>query len=431
MIGSSKFAAGKSSGGGETFKKKEKFYSNDSNEPVVEEDDRQQQDDSADNSYKQRQSQQFTEKQGSSSSFSAKRKQKESSSSSSSSKFMSKNYFISLLSSSLDYFSSFSHAFFNMGYAWWQRYLAPYFSFYQFFWLTFGGGGFLLFQYMFVGFISLFTVIGIPFSYNTFRLAFYGLKPTFDIDATESHSMWNRVKNTVWFFSMGWMFSLTNIFFAIFLTIFPFSRSFAQDHLRLLELNVAPFGKKLCYGGFDSSNVQSIGGGSSSLKSDTTALPWKTQEAKNMQLLVQEEMGVIEQRFNEKSLSGNTVSKQLDETFDKYYKSSNWVQEGACNDLKQKLQKKMDKRIQYWTDGFAQIDENVRQIRVQVEQIIESNFNELRADMETVRVCTIIVKNKHISKNHNYYIYIGWIEECQRGTQEGTWRCYHVATRGW
>lgn len=113
-------------------------------------------------------------------------------------------------------------------------------------WIIFGGL-IIFFEYLIGGLLLCFTIIGIPFGIQCFKLAFVGLAP-FGVKITDSSSntgCLSTIMNIIWFFVGGFWIALTHLFFGILLCITIIGIPFGRQHFKLMNLAFAPFGKSI------------------------------------------------------------------------------------------------------------------------------------------------------------------------------------------
>lgn len=113
-------------------------------------------------------------------------------------------------------------------------------------WFVFGG---LLtaIGYFLGGLILCLTIIGIPFGIQCFKLAGMVLFPFGKrvVNMPTSSGCLNFVANVIWIFSGGLYTALNHLFWAVVLAITVIGIPFAKQHLKLIELSLMPFGKKI------------------------------------------------------------------------------------------------------------------------------------------------------------------------------------------
>ncbi|QNL49049.1 YccF domain-containing protein [Olivibacter sp. SDN3] len=113
-------------------------------------------------------------------------------------------------------------------------------------WLLFGGF-FAALGYLFGGIILCITIIGIPFGIQCFKLAGLALFPFGKkiINQPQASGCLNLFANLVWILCGGLYTALNHLFWATVLAISIIGIPFAKQHLKLLEVSLMPFGKKV------------------------------------------------------------------------------------------------------------------------------------------------------------------------------------------
>ncbi len=113
-------------------------------------------------------------------------------------------------------------------------------------WLIFGG--FIAFLgYLFGGVILCITVIGIPWGLQCFKLAGMILFPFGKriVNEPSAGGCLSLFANVVWIFCGGLVTALNHLFWALVLAITIAGIPFAKQHIKLLELSLMPFGKRV------------------------------------------------------------------------------------------------------------------------------------------------------------------------------------------
>ncbi len=116
-------------------------------------------------------------------------------------------------------------------------------------WVIFGGGFVIWLEYLLGGLLLCLTVVGIPFGLQCFKLAGLGLLPfgkriERDPDSMASGCI-GTVMNIIWCVVGGiWIF-LSSVILAIALTVTIIGIPFALQHLKLAQLALTPFGRKV------------------------------------------------------------------------------------------------------------------------------------------------------------------------------------------
>ena len=113
-------------------------------------------------------------------------------------------------------------------------------------WLLFGG---LLsaIGYFVGGFILCLTVVGIPFGLQCFKLGTLVLWPFGKevVGSTASSGCLSLVLNLIWILCGGIWIAVVHIVFGLLLFITVIGIPFARQHFKLVEISLAPFGKRV------------------------------------------------------------------------------------------------------------------------------------------------------------------------------------------
>ena len=113
-------------------------------------------------------------------------------------------------------------------------------------WLIFGG---LLtaIGYFFGGLILCITIIGIPFGIQCFKLGVLALWPFGKevISSSTNSGCVSLVLNIIWILFGGFWIAITHIAFGILLFITIIGIPFAQQHFKMVEISLMPFGKTI------------------------------------------------------------------------------------------------------------------------------------------------------------------------------------------
>ena len=117
-------------------------------------------------------------------------------------------------------------------------------------WIIFGGG-LMAIGWLIAGFISIITVILLPWSRSCFEIASYTLLP-FGRRAVNRYELTGRedigtgelgcLGNIIWFFVAGWWLALGHIFAGIAFAITIIGLPFAVAHFKLVRISLAPIG---------------------------------------------------------------------------------------------------------------------------------------------------------------------------------------------
>lgn len=109
-------------------------------------------------------------------------------------------------------------------------------------------GGFLsALGYFIGGLVLCFTIIGIPFGLQFFKIAGLELMPFGRrvVNSEGSNGCLATVFNIIWIFTGGLYTAVIHLVCALFLAITIIGIPFAKQHLKLMELCFAPFGKEV------------------------------------------------------------------------------------------------------------------------------------------------------------------------------------------
>jgi uncharacterized membrane protein YccF (DUF307 family) len=113
-------------------------------------------------------------------------------------------------------------------------------------WIIFGG--FFAALFYFIGGCALcFTIIGIPFGLQCFKLALFVLRP-FGLQAVTSESSsgcLSLLLNIIWLIFGGFGAALGHLVFGILLCLTIILIPFGLQHFKLIEVSLMPFGKKI------------------------------------------------------------------------------------------------------------------------------------------------------------------------------------------
>lgn len=107
-------------------------------------------------------------------------------------------------------------------------------------------GGFLTaLGYFIGGFLLCCTIIGIPFGIQCFKIAGLELMPFGRkvVSNGASSGCLSTIFNIIWIFTGGLYTAVIHLVFAFILAITIIGIPFAKQHLKLMELSFAPFGK--------------------------------------------------------------------------------------------------------------------------------------------------------------------------------------------
>ena len=113
-------------------------------------------------------------------------------------------------------------------------------------WLIFGGF-FIFMGYLIGGIVLCFTIIGIPWGFQCFKLAIFALFPFgSDTRYVESdHSGFNLLLNIIWLIFGGIWIMLNHLFWGIILSITIIGLPFGLQHFKMMRLAITPFGREV------------------------------------------------------------------------------------------------------------------------------------------------------------------------------------------
>lgn len=114
-------------------------------------------------------------------------------------------------------------------------------------WFFLGGGVFIALGYLLGGLALCLTIIGIPLGIQTLKLARVGVAP-FGVDIVEipgRNGSVNFILNIIWLIFGGIWIVITHIVFGIGAAFTIIGIPFAIQHLKLAELSLTPFGKRI------------------------------------------------------------------------------------------------------------------------------------------------------------------------------------------
>jgi uncharacterized membrane protein YccF (DUF307 family) len=110
-------------------------------------------------------------------------------------------------------------------------------------WFVFGGFIVSL-AYILGGLLLCFTIIGIPFGIQCFKLSLLGLAP-FGREIRETEPPGGAIAvimNIIWIILPGLELALIHLFLALFFAITIIGIPFALQHLKMTRLAILPFG---------------------------------------------------------------------------------------------------------------------------------------------------------------------------------------------
>ena len=111
----------------------------------------------------------------------------------------------------------------------------------------FFGGIFIFLEYIFAGFALCLTIVGIPFGFQCFKLAFAHLAPFGKevVPLADAGGALNVIFNVIWVIFAGIWIALTHLLWGLILCISIVGIPFGLQHFKLLPLCFAPFGNDL------------------------------------------------------------------------------------------------------------------------------------------------------------------------------------------
>jgi uncharacterized membrane protein YccF (DUF307 family) len=114
-------------------------------------------------------------------------------------------------------------------------------------WVIFGGGIFLFLEYFIGGLLLCLTIIGIPFGLQCIKLSFLALLPFGkEVQHTQSAGgCLSLLMNIVWILVGDIWIALTHLAFAAVCAVTIVGIPFALQHVKLVSLSFAPFGKEI------------------------------------------------------------------------------------------------------------------------------------------------------------------------------------------
>ena len=113
-------------------------------------------------------------------------------------------------------------------------------------------GGFVAgIGWLIAGAIMALTIIGLPWCFAAFRIAFYTFLPFGqEIRPRSDAGVLSVIGNIVWFILAGWWLALAHIVLAILLALTIIGLPFAWAHLKLAGASLFPVGKEIVPRGF-------------------------------------------------------------------------------------------------------------------------------------------------------------------------------------
>ena len=113
-------------------------------------------------------------------------------------------------------------------------------------WLVFGGL-FAALGYFIGGLLLCFTIIGIPWGIQCFKLAGLVLSPFGKAVISDSSNAGclSILCNIVWIFCGGWYTAVIHVFMGIILFITIIGIPWGRQHFKLVEISLMPFGRRI------------------------------------------------------------------------------------------------------------------------------------------------------------------------------------------
>ena len=113
-------------------------------------------------------------------------------------------------------------------------------------WLVFGGL-FAAIGYVFGGFVLCITIVGVPWGIQCFKLASLMLWPFGKqvVPTSGGTGCLSTLFNIVWLLCGGFYTAVVHLVFAAILFITIIGIPFARQHLKLMELSLMPFSRKI------------------------------------------------------------------------------------------------------------------------------------------------------------------------------------------
>jgi len=113
-------------------------------------------------------------------------------------------------------------------------------------WLIFGGLASAI-GYFVGGLVLCFTIIGIPFGLQCFKIAGLVLWPFGKkvISTSSNAGCLTVLFNIIWLLTGGLYTAITHVLFGLLLFITIIGIPFAKQHFKLVEISLMPFGKEI------------------------------------------------------------------------------------------------------------------------------------------------------------------------------------------
>lgn len=112
-------------------------------------------------------------------------------------------------------------------------------------WFVFGGFLIVLF-YLFGGLILCITIIGIPFGFQSFKLAGFALAPFGNsVSTTGGDGCLSLLLNIVWILFAGIELAIIHLILALVLAVTIVGIPFAMQHVKMAGFALVPFGRTI------------------------------------------------------------------------------------------------------------------------------------------------------------------------------------------
>lgn len=112
-------------------------------------------------------------------------------------------------------------------------------------WLLFGGI-LIAIEYLISGILLCFTLIGIPFALQVFKLGILALWPFgHEVIGKPDRGCLTLVMNVIWIFIGGIWICLTHLVFGVLFCITVIGIPFGLQHFKLAVLALTPFGQEI------------------------------------------------------------------------------------------------------------------------------------------------------------------------------------------
>lgn len=113
-------------------------------------------------------------------------------------------------------------------------------------WLIFGGF-FAALGYFFGGLVLCFTIVGIPWGLQCFKMAGLVLWPFGKRVISDSNQAGclSTFCNLIWIICGGWFTALVHIVMGLLLCLTIIGIPWGKQHLKLIEISLMPFGKRI------------------------------------------------------------------------------------------------------------------------------------------------------------------------------------------